>query len=255
MPAGPSGPRSCACPEQAVAVFTQEPESLVYNNALPDLGLEADARAAMLAALEEEYVESGVDRYAAWVHEGDAELRADLEDRRYVVTESTRAMGIALDELDVPRPDLDVTPADWRDYVALLGLGDDFQQYADPAAYVVRVARLDGEVAAVAMAYDHEGDCGIYSVTTLDHARRRGVGSSLTALMLHEARERGCITASLQSTPMAEGLYARVGFRDLGRYLEHTPRWAVLAVGTARPDPARRPARARRRRPPGRRAR
>jgi len=193
------------------------------------LGLETEARAAMLAALEEEYVESGVDRYAVWVHEGDAELRDDLEERKYVVTESTRAMGMALNDLDVPRPELDVTAADWSDYVKLLGLGDDFQQYADPAAYVVRVARLDGQVAAVAMAFDHQGDCGIYNVTTLDHARRRGVGFSLTALMLHEARERGCITASLQSTPMAEGLYSRVGFRDLGRYLEHTPRWAVVA--------------------------
>ena len=215
-------------PGAVLGVFTEEPESLVYNNALPELGLDTEARAAMLAALEEEYAESGVDRYAVWVHEGDAELRDDLEDRKYVVTESTRAMGIALDDFDIPRPELVVTAADWSDYVRLLGLGDDFQQYADPAAYVVRVARLDGQVAAVAMAYDHQGDCGIYNVTTLDHARRRGVGFSLTALMLHEARERGCITASLQSTPMAEGLYSRVGFRDLGRYLEHTPRWAVL---------------------------
>lgn len=216
-------------PGAVLGVFTEEPESLVYNNALPELGLETEARAAMLAALEEEYVESGVDRYAVWVHEGDAGLRDDLDERKYVVTESTRAMGIALKDLDIPRPELVVTAADWSDYVTLLGLGDDFQQYADPAAYVVRVARMDGEVAAVAMAYDHQGDCGIYNVTTLDHARRRGVGFSLTALMLHEARERGCITASLQSTPMAEGLYSRVGFRDLGRYLEHTPRWAVIA--------------------------
>ena len=215
-------------PGAVLGVFTQEPESLVYNNALPELGLDADARAAMLAALEEEYVESGVDRYAVWVHEGDLELRDDLDERKYVVTESTRAMGIALNDLDIPRPELVVTAADWSDYVKLLGLGDDFQQYADPSAYVVRVARLDGRVAAVAMAYDHQGDCGIYNVTTLDHARRRGVGFSLTALMLHEARDRGCVTASLQSTPMAEGLYSRVGFRDLGRYLEHTPRWAVV---------------------------
>jgi ribosomal protein S18 acetylase RimI-like enzyme len=212
-----------------IAIFTQEPESLVYNNALPDLGLDTEARAAMLAALEEEYVEAGVERYALWVHEGDVEMREDLEERKYVVTESTRAMGIALNDLDIPRPELELAPAGWSTYVTMLGLGDDFQQYADPAAYVVRLALLDGEPAAVAMAYDHEGDCGIYNVTTLEAARRRGLGFSLTALMLHEARERGCITASLQSTPMAEGLYSRVGFRDLGRYLEHTPRWAVLS--------------------------
>jgi hypothetical protein len=31
-------------------------------------------------------------------------------------------------------------------------------------------------------------------------------------------------TASLQSTPMAERVYAAVGFRDLGRILEFGPR-------------------------------
>ena len=224
---GAHGAQVLRVPGAHVAIFTEEPESLVYNNALLDVGLDLEARESAIAALEEEYVESGVDRYAAWVHEGDTEMRADLEARRYVVTETTRAMGLSLADLDMPRPELDVTAAGWSEYVTLLGLGEDFQQYADPAAYVVRVARLDGEVAAVAMAYDHEGDCGIYNVTTLDHARRRGLGTAMTALLLHEARDRGCTTASLQSTPMAERVYARVGFRDLGRYLEHVPGWAV----------------------------
>jgi hypothetical protein len=31
----------------------------------------------------------------------------------------------------------------------------------------------------------------------------------------------GCSTASLQSTEMAERIYAEVGFRDLGRILEY----------------------------------
>ncbi len=48
---------------------------------------------------------------------------------------------------------------------------------------------------------------------TLPHARRRGLGTALTALHLHQARERGCATASLQATEMAEGVYAAVGFR------------------------------------------
>jgi ribosomal protein S18 acetylase RimI-like enzyme len=226
---GAHGAQVLRVPGAHVAVFTEEPESLVYNNALMDVGLDLEVRESAIAALEQEYVESGIDRYAAWVHEGDAEMRADLEARKYVVTETTRAMGMSLADLDVPRPDLDVTPAAWSDYVTLLGLGEDFQQYADPAAYVVRVARLDGQVAAVAMAYDHDDDCGIYNVTTLEPARRRGLGTAVTAFLLHEARDRGCTTATLQSTPMAEGLYSRVGFRDLGRYLEHTPRWAVRA--------------------------
>jgi predicted GNAT family acetyltransferase len=31
------------------------------------------------------------------------------------------------------------------------------------------------------------------------------------------------VTASLQSTGIAERVYASVGFRDLGRYLEYVP--------------------------------
>ena len=73
------------------------------------------------------------------------------------------------------------------------------------------------------MAFDHGGDCGIYNVTTLERARRRGLGTALTALHLHDAVARGCRTASLQSTPMAERVYAAVGFRDLGRILEYVP--------------------------------
>jgi predicted GNAT family acetyltransferase len=33
--------------------------------------------------------------------------------------------------------------------------------------------------------------------------------------------------ASLQSTPMAERVYAAVGFRDLGRFLEYVPGFAT----------------------------
>ena len=54
-------------------------------------------------------------------------------------------------------------------------------------------------------------------------ARRRGLGTALTARLAHDALERGCTTATLQSTPMAERLYAAVGFRDLGQIIEFGP--------------------------------
>jgi hypothetical protein len=40
---------------------------------------------------------------------------------------------------------------------------------------------------------------------------------------VYDARARACRTASLQSTRMAERVYAAVGFRDLGRILEYVP--------------------------------
>ena len=76
---------------------------------------------------------------------------------------------------------------------------------------------------ATALAFDYGDDCGIYNVGTLEHARRRGLGTALTARLLHDARARGRRTASLQSTAMAERLYAALGFRDLGRILEYVP--------------------------------
>ena len=84
-------------------------------------------------------------------------------------------------------------------------------------------AQLDGEHASGAIALDHAGDCGIYNVGTVVPARRRGLATDLMALMLHDAAARGCSTASVQSTAMAEGVYAAVGFRDLGRFLEYSP--------------------------------
>jgi predicted GNAT family acetyltransferase len=94
---------------------------------------------------------------------------------------------------------------------------------ADHAAFHLAVARLGGKDVATALAFDHGSDCGIYNVATRKHARRRGLGTALTALQLHDALDRGCETASLQSTQMAERVYAAAGFRDLGRILEYVP--------------------------------
>jgi GNAT superfamily N-acetyltransferase len=132
-------------------------------------------------------------------------------------------MGMTLDDIRLPRPELDLGPPDWAEYLRLLGVPRDFLSRADPAAYHVLTARLDGENVATGMAFDLNQDCGIYNVVTLEHARRRGLGTALTALLLHDALARGCRTASLQSTPMAEGVYAGVGFRDLGRIFEYVP--------------------------------
>ena len=85
------------------------------------------------------------------------------------------------------------------------------------------IARLSGETVATGLAFDLDGDCGIYNVSTLEQARRRGLGTAITAQLVHDARARGCRTASLQSSGMAEGVYAAVGFRNLGRFLEYVP--------------------------------
>jgi GNAT superfamily N-acetyltransferase len=136
-------------------------------------------------------------------------------------TESTRAMGMLLCDVRISPPDIELGPPDWLEYLRILGTPAGLLDGVDQAAFHVLVARLHGENAATAMAFDHGTDRGIYNVTTLKHARRRGLGTALTALLVHDAVGRGCLTASLQSTRMAERVYAAVGFRNLGLILEY----------------------------------
>ena len=209
------------CPGVAAAVFPYGPERGVYNNALLDRGLPARKRTNALDAMEAAYASGGVGRFAAWVHESDRAMRRDLESRGYTLDTSTRAMGLSLDGILPPRPQIDLAPPDWNEHLRIVGVPGDFLAGTAPTAYHVLLAQLEGETVATAMAFDLDGDCGIYNVGTLAHARRRGLGTALTAIQLHDARTRGCETASLQATPMAEGLYAMAGFRDLGRILEY----------------------------------
>ncbi|HEX6443764.1 MAG TPA: GNAT family N-acetyltransferase [Streptosporangiales bacterium] len=220
---GASGAAVLRHPGVAAAVFPRAPERTVYNNALLERGLTGVERAGALDAMENDYQTASVARFAAWVHESDGAMRADLERRGYLLDESTRAMGMTLDRIRVPPPLLDLAPPDWPEYLRLVGVPPGFLARADPAAFHILIARLDGENAATGAAFYLGDDCGIYNVGTIPHARRRGLGTALTAALLYDAAARGCRTASLQSTPMAERVYAAVGFRDLGRFLEYAP--------------------------------
>jgi GNAT superfamily N-acetyltransferase len=210
----------------AAAVFPSDPERGVYNNALLDRDLGPTARAAAVDAMAAAYRSAGVERYAAWVHESDEGMRAELTGRGYGLDESTRAMGMALDHVSVGRPDVALGVLDWREYLAYLeavGVPRGLLSGADPSAFHTLGARRAGANVATAIAFDHDGDCGIYNMSTVEAARRGGLGTALAARHLHDAIDRGCSTASLQSTAMAERVYAAVGFRDLGRFLEYVP--------------------------------
>ena len=210
----------------SAAVFPSEPERAVYNNALLERDLGPTEREAAVDAMEAAYDSRGVDRYAAWVHETDEGMRAELIRRGYTLDESTRAMGMSLDEISIAASEVELGTLDWAGYVEYLriaGAPVGVLGGADPNAFHLISAQLSGETVATAIAFDHDGDCGVFNMSTLERARRRGLGTALTARHLHDAIERGCSIASLQSTPMAERIYASVGFRDLGRFLEYVP--------------------------------
>jgi GNAT superfamily N-acetyltransferase len=206
-----------------VGVFPDGPERTVYNNTLFTSGLAAAERSSAIDLMEQLYLAADVTAFAAWVHEGDEALRHDLDERGYTIDTSTLAMGMYLDDVPAPPPSLTLSTLPWADYLRVFEMPPGLLDGAEREQFHVLVATLDGEPVATAMSYDHEGDCGVFNVTTVAHARRRGLGTAMTALQLHQARERGCVTASLQSTAMAERVYAAAGFHPLGRYLEFVP--------------------------------
>jgi ribosomal protein S18 acetylase RimI-like enzyme len=209
-------------PGVAAAVFPHDPERGFFNNALLSRALSTRARSEAIDAMEATYAAADVARFAAWVHESDQAMQNDLARRGYTIETTTRAMGMVLDATCLPLPQFELAPPDWYEHLRVAELPPGFLANADPSAYRVAIARLDAENVATALAYDVGGDCGIYNVYTLEHARRHGLATAVTAALLHDAVLRGCTTASLQATPMAERLYAALGFSDLGRILEYS---------------------------------
>jgi ribosomal protein S18 acetylase RimI-like enzyme len=211
-------------PGVAAAVFPNGPERGVYNNAVLERGLAGGERAEAVDAMEAAYAGAGVTRFAAWVHESDAAMRRQLEQRGYELDLTTRAMGMALDEIRLPRPEIEPAPVDWPEVMRMFGLPPGLLSGADHAPFRLIAACLGGNRVAAATAFDCGSDRGIYNVGTLERARRHGLATALTAHLVHDALARGCRTATLQSTAMAERVYVAVGFRDLGRIFEYVPR-------------------------------
>jgi ribosomal protein S18 acetylase RimI-like enzyme len=204
----------------AIAVFVHSPDREFLNNAVLAQG--ARDLGATLDTIEGAYASRGVERYAVWVHESEAAAR-EVKARGYGYDSSTRTMAMPIADLaEVDTSMLDLVEPTlerfWR-VDALDGLVPNLS--AERAHFYV--CRLNGEDAAMLMAFDHDGDCGIYMVGTRRGARRQGLATALSAHAVKRASERGCTTVSLQSTEMAESVYARVGFRDLGRFEEYIP--------------------------------
>jgi GNAT superfamily N-acetyltransferase len=210
-------------------VFPAGAEREIYNNAVLGRGLDLDAQTAAVDAMERAYGAADVDRYAAWVHETEDGLRAELDRRGYGFAEATRSMAMPLDQLapgPVAAAGFDLGPVTWAEYRTYLhgfGVPAGLLAGTSPRAFDAVGARRSDRLVATALAFDHDGDCGVFNVSTLEGWRGLGVGTAITHLLLLRARERGCTTATLQSTPMAERVYAGLGFRDLGRFLELQP--------------------------------
>lgn len=95
---------------------------------------------------------------------------------------------------------------------------------ADPDVQLF-TARLDGRPVGTSVAIRTGDVAGVYAVSTLATARRRGVGTAATWAAVAAGRAWGCDTIVLQASEMGFSLYAAMGFRTVVPYatFRHPP--------------------------------
>jgi len=76
---------------------------------------------------------------------------------------------------------------------------------------------LDGKPVATSQLCNSAGVAGIYNVTCLPEARKRGIGSALVMRSLFDAGRVGMKIGVLQSSSMGYNAYRRLGFQNFGQ--------------------------------------
>jgi GNAT superfamily N-acetyltransferase len=76
------------------------------------------------------------------------------------------------------------------------------------------LGRLDGRPVGTASLLLDAGIAGVYDVSTVPGARRRGIGTAMTVAALQLARAQRYEIAFLQPSAMGRRLYQRLGFRQ-----------------------------------------
>ena len=74
------------------------------------------------------------------------------------------------------------------------------------------LAYHEGTPASTASLYGENGLCGLYYISTVPEARRRGCARAATLAAMHAAREMGYQVATLQATPAGAQVYSQIGF-------------------------------------------
>lgn len=174
------------------------------------------------------YRRAGSHAWAVWVPPWLEGLDAPLASFGLKVDSTPLLMAAGIEEVDLePRTELDLMRDPTAEVVAGVndlahGVLPEWSMAPVFKNLDVRVrphvALTDGEPAAALLALRFGGDCYFWFVGTAPACRGRGLASELMRHSPREAQKDGCTTATLESTAMAERMYAGLGFRSFGRY-------------------------------------
>jgi len=84
----------------------------------------------------------------------------------------------------------------------------------------------DGSCVGTAGSRVVDGAALVASVATHPSVRRQGIGTAMTAIALQAAAQAGATRAYLDATPLAVGIYRRLGFAEIGPI-----RWCERSTG------------------------
>jgi predicted GNAT family acetyltransferase len=76
------------------------------------------------------------------------------------------------------------------------------------------IGLLDGEVVAASSVFYGAGVAGIYSVATIESARKKGIGLAMTAIPLLESKTLGYQVSTLHSSIDGYNVYRKLGYKE-----------------------------------------
>ncbi len=99
-----------------------------------------------------------------------------------------------------------------------VALGSACLDLLDRPECVVYVGYADGDPVVSGLGWRTGRTIGVYSIATIESARRRGYGAAMTARVVADGLVAGCDTAALQASEIGRPIYERLGFRTVVRY-------------------------------------
>lgn len=102
-----------------------------------------------------------------------------------------------------------------------VALGTACPDLLDRPECVVYVGYADGGPVASGLGWLTGRTVGVYSIATIESARRRGYGAAMTARVVADGVVAGCDAAALQASEMGRPIYERLGFRTVVRYVAY----------------------------------
>ena len=99
-----------------------------------------------------------------------------------------------------------------------VALGTACPDLLDRPGVVVYVGHVDGDPVVSGLGWRTGRTIGVYSIATIESARRHGYGAAMTARVVADGVDAGCDVAALQASEMGRPIYERLGFRTTVRY-------------------------------------